>query len=249
MRFTPAHPNKWNGRERHKGEYMRPSVILHCTESSSAVSTVGYFSRLTENNVTRQAKNEKPIYAGYHVVFDLTSAYCYGDPHTYRAYGAAAGGNDCIHVSGAYYHADWVAGKLDTQTWLQRFAQIVYDLEAEYDIQIEREIVTDPETYKADRKRNERAGFYHHATVWPRSRKDPGWTPQQNQQFMDYLGALDHPQPADLEPIDQIPVSLQPEYLMAVARGITDGSRPLEPCTRVEAAIMALRARQLPQTK
>ena len=36
-----------------------------------------------------------------------------------------------------------------------------------------------------------------------------------------------------------------PEWIMSINRGITDGTRPAEPATRAESAVMALRASRL----
>ena len=239
--------NKWNGRRRYPHEKFEPFCVLHSTESASAGSTARYFANLTKTNPTRLAQNQKARYAGYHHVFDLTEAYNYGSPKTLRAYGAVAGGNDGFHLSGAYFVRDWA--KSDTDLWLARFVSELEDCEEEHGFRIDRIYSGDygkGEAYKQDRASNTRKGFYFHSDIQPRNRSDPGWKPQHVEQFLSMLLLEDEPEPPVAA--DNPTSGLLTEFQQAIRAGVTDGSRPSEPATRVEAAVMAMRASKLKET-
>ena len=109
------------------------------------------------------------------------------------------------------------------------------------------------------------SGIAYHATLDPKHRSDPG-KGFPKLEFMEELRIqiarfsekpafsvamgddprsplLTPPAPPALSP--HPPDSLKREFDRATSCGLTDGSRPNEPCTRAEAAVMAFRAAQL----
>ena len=88
-------------------------------------------------------------------------------------------------------------------------------------------------------------GIAYHATLDPQHRSDPGVGFPKD----DFFRALDHwidvfdpPEVTAANVPDVGWWEAHPEWHTAISRGITDGSRPDQPATRAEAAIMAVRA-------
>ena len=241
--------SRWNGRGRYAHEPFVPFCVLHDTESSSARSTFNYFLGLTETNKRRIAQDKKPKYAGYHCLFDFSELIRMGSAGGDRMYGAAVGGNDGFHLSGAYFKADWVAGELDKPAWLRRFAEVLRVVEAADGFRVDRVYSGDfgeGLTYRADRKENCRRGFYFHGDVDPRWRSDPGWDRRDVEMFLGVLAGLDSSPTSVAAPVDDPWWVGHSEVAAAVDAGLTDGSRLGEPALRAEAAVMALRAAKLP---
>ena len=227
--MTDFTPSKWNGRLRKPTEKLEPFVVLHCTESSSARSTINYFKGMTDRH------------AGYHTIVDDTGIYHLANALKWRMYGAIDGGNDGIHISGGYRAKYWKGMGKRGAIILLNFAKAIKEVEAQCEIEIPRIYSGDyygRRAYHAHRKAGTRKGFYFHGDIQT-TRTDPGWHANEVAALMKALASLDNPIP---KPECEVPPSLKPELGKAVALGITDGSRPGDVPTRAEAAVMAYRA-------
>ena len=230
----PFTPTRWNGRPRNRP--LKPFFVFHTTESNSALNTIAYFGRVKR-------------YAGYHTLVDDDDIFHIMHPGEMRAYHATNGGNDGIGISMATRAHKFASGELGLAAFkfMKQAATAVLEIETELGITVPR---VHPEVW--DRDANV-SGFYGHVDLDPGRRSDPGWDDADWTMFFQILGKLENPEPEPVpEPEPSIEVlselereSLRSEFDSAVAAGLTDGSRPNEPATRAEVAVMAYRAATL----
>ena len=91
------------------------------------------------------------------------------------------------------------------------------------------------------------SGIAYHATLSPKHRSDPGpGFPVDDflRVLNKWIDVFDPPDPPIVANVPDVAGwwTDHPEWRIAVARGVTDGTRPDQPATRAEVAIMAVRA-------
>ena len=170
--------SRWNGCPRWKP--VQPFVVLHCTESRSAASTIRYF------------RSMQGRFAGYHAIIDIDgTVHWLANPVDKLMYGSGVkrprvGGNAGIQLSIAYYAKDWRkdAWREHKYRWWRIFtgvARAVADAEEMCGFEVPRQFHGDPVGRSHSLGRNwedapMRPGFWAHADIDPARRTDPAWS-------------------------------------------------------------------------
>ncbi len=157
-----------------------PYIVLHCTESNSASSTIRYF---------RGMRNR---FAGYHAIVDVDGGiHWLAHPGRHCMYGSGVrrpgvGGNTGVQISIAYFARNWRRDswrEKDYRWWrvFNGVARVVVDAEEMLGFSIPRKYHGDPvgrsrclgDAWKADSRK---PGFWAHGDIDPRQRTDPAWS-------------------------------------------------------------------------